>query len=99
MELQILEKKENPLLHRLELKFVVKHEKEKTPSREDVRNIIAANLNADKKRVILQYIHTPFGSNESKGYAKIYESIEHAMKVEPEYILIRNKLIEKKEEE
>ncbi len=98
MELQILEKRNNPLLHRLELKFVIKHEKEKTPSREDVRNLIAANMNADKRYVILQYIHTPFGSNESKGYAKIYESVEHAMKVEPEYILIRNRLIKKKEE-
>ncbi len=98
MELRILEKRENNLLHRMEVKFVVTHPKEKTPSRDDVRNLIAANMNADKKCVILQYLHTSFGSNESDGYAKIYENVEHAMKIEPDYVLLRNKLIEKKEE-
>ena len=99
MEIKIVEKKENSLLHRTEVKFVVNHPKDKTPSREDVRNLIAVNLNTEKKRVILQYLHTLFGSNETKGYAKIYDSIEHAKKNEPDYILLRNKLIEKKKEE
>ena len=99
MEIKIVDKKENPLLHRLEVKFVVSHPKSKTPSRDDVRNLIAANLSAEKNRVILDYMHTPFGANETSGYAKIYDSVENAKKIEPDYILLRNKLIEKKEEE
>ncbi len=99
MEIKIVEKRENPLLHRVEVKFVVSHPKAKTPTRDEVRSLIATNLNAEKNRVILDHMHTPFGSNETRGYAKIYESVEHAKKVEPEYILIRNKIIEKKEEE
>ncbi len=98
MEIKILEKKENPLLHRVEVKFVVSHPKDKTPSREDVRSLISANLNAEKNRVILDYMHTPFGSTETNGYAKIYDTLENAKKIEPDYILLRNKLIEKKEE-
>ena len=98
MELKILEKKENKLLHRMEIKFRIIHEKSKTPTREDVKNLIAANMNADKKCVILQYVRTPFGSNESEGYVKIYENVDHALKIEPDYVLLRNKLIEKKEE-
>ncbi len=99
MELKILERKENPLLHRIEVRFEVFHPKDKTPTREDVRNLLAANLNADKNRVILDNMHTTFGEPRTRGFAKIYESVEHALKTEPEYILLRNKLIEKKEEE
>ena len=99
MELKILEKKENPLLHRIEIKFEVSHPKSKTPTRDEVRNLLAANLNADKSRVILNDMHTPFGSPVTRGFAKIYDSVENAKKIEPDYILIRNKLIEKKEEE
>lgn len=98
MEIKIVEKKENPLLHRTEVKFVISHPKNKTPSREDVRNLISANLNAEKNRVILEYMHTPFGSNETSGYVKIYDSLDKAKKIEPDYILLRNKLIEKKKE-
>ncbi len=99
MEIKIVEKRENSMLHRVEVRFVVSHPKGKTPSREDVRNLLAVNLNAEKNRVILQHMHTLFGSNETTGYAKIYESVEHAKKIEPDYVLLRNKLIEKKEEE
>ena len=99
MELKILEKRENPLLHRVEVKFEVSHPKSKTPSRDEVRNLLAANLNADIKRVILDKVETPYGSMVSVGSAKIYDSVEDAMKVEAEYKLVRNKLIEKKEEE
>lgn len=99
MELKILEKRNNPLLHRVEVRFEVIHPKEKTPTRDDIRNMLAANLNADKKRVILDSMYTKFGTPRTTGYAKIYETVEHAMRIEPEYILLRNKLIEKKEEE
>ncbi len=99
MELKILEKKDNPLLHRVEVKFEVSHPKSKTPSRDEVRNLLAANLNADKNRVILDHMHTPFGSTTTMGFANIYDDVENAKKIEPDYILIRNKLIEKKEEE
>ncbi len=99
MELKIVEKKENPLLHRVEIKFEVSHPKTKTPTRDEVRSLLAANLNADKSRVILNDMHTPFGAAVTRGFAKIYDSVEEAKKIEPDYILLRNKLIEKKEEE
>jgi len=99
MELKIIEKRENPLLHRLEVQFEVVHIKDKTPTREDVRNLLAANLNAEKNRVVLERMHTSFGAPVTRGFAKIYECVEHALKTEPEYVLLRNKLIEKKEEE
>jgi len=99
MELKIIEKKENPLLHRIEVRFEVAHPKSKTPTRDEVRSLLAANLNAEKDRVILDSMETPFGAAITRGFAKIYDDVENAKKIEPEYILIRNKLIEKKEEE
>ncbi len=94
MELIIDEKKENPLLNRIEIRFRVRHPKAPTPKREDVRNLIAANLNVEKDRVIIDKMHTPFGIHETRGYAKVYNTVEDAKKIEPDYILRRNKLLE-----
>ncbi len=96
MDLEIIEKRENPLLHRIEIKFRIKHPKEKTPSRMDVRNLLAKNLSSEPERVIIDHMRTSFGIQQVTGYCKIYESVELAKKIEPDYILIRHGLKEPK---
>ena len=98
MELEIIEKRENPLLNRTEVKFRVKHQGEKTPERELVKSDLAEMLKVNKSVVIIDYIRPSFGMAISSGYAKIYKSIEDAKKIEPSYIIKRNKLGEVKEE-
>jgi len=98
MELEIIEKRENPLLNRTEVKFRVKHQGEKTPERELVKSDLAEMLKVKKSLVIIDYIRPSFGMAISSGYAKIYKSIEDAKKIEPSYILKRNKFGEVKEE-
>lgn len=98
MELEVVEKKENPLLHRTELKFKVKFGKEKTPSRAEVRELIAKNTSSDVERVIIDHMRTSFGIHQVTGYCKIYENIDFAKRIEPDYILIRHGLKEKKGE-
>jgi len=98
MELEIIEKRENPLLNRTEVKFRVKHQGEKTPERELVKSDLAEMLKVNKSLVIIDYIRPSFGMAISSGYAKIYKSIEDAKKIEPSYILKRNKFGEVKEE-
>ena len=98
MELEIIEKRENPLLNRTEVKFRVKHQGEKTPERELVKSDLAEILKVNKSLVIIDYIRPSFGMAISSGYAKIYKSIEDAKKIEPSYILKRNKFGEVKEE-
>jgi len=98
MELEIIEKRENPLLNRTEVKFRVKHQGEKTPERELVKSDLAEMLKVKKSLVIIDYIRPSFGMAISSGYAKIYKSVEDAKKVEPSYILKRNKFGEVKEE-
>lgn len=98
MEIEIVDRKENKLLNRIEVKFNILHEGEKTPERELVRSNLSSLLKVKKDLVIVDYIKPKFGIQQSAGYAKIYKTIDDAKKIEREHILRRNKVGEKKEE-
>ena len=98
MEITIESKRYNPLLKRTELRIRVTHENEPTPKREDLRNLIASEFGVEVNRVIVHYIKSEFGRGVSRCYAKIYDTIEDALKLEREYILRRNGLIKEGEE-
>lgn len=89
MDIRILKDKNNALLNRRELDFIVKYEGS-TPSRNDVRNKLAAMLNAPLELVVVQRLKTEYGMQEGKGYAKIYENADRMKEVELEYVLKRN---------
>ncbi|AKB49967.1 SSU ribosomal protein S24e [Methanosarcina barkeri str. Wiesmoor] len=89
MDIRILKDKNNALLNRRELDFIVKYEGS-TPSRNDVRNKLAAMLNAPLELVVVQRLKTEYGMQEGKGYAKIYENADRMKDVELEYVLKRN---------
>jgi small subunit ribosomal protein S24e len=97
MELEIQNKKENVLLNRMEVHFVLHHPNAQTPKRDNVREELSKTLKVTKDRIIVDHMESSFGVHDTKGYAKIYPSKEEAMKVEREYLLKRNKLIEKQE--
>lgn len=100
MELEITEKKNNPLLKRTEVQFIAKHETEGTPNRKLIRSELADALNTKQENIIIDSITSSFGSNISKGYAKAYSSRKHAEDVERKFQLSRNKVegIKKKKE-
>lgn len=95
MEIEFLETKENPLLDRTEIKFKATHQTEGTASRDAIRDKIASLAHSTKDRVILDNMRSEFGLGQSKGYAKVYKSVDAAKKHERKHILVRNKLIEK----
>ena len=95
MEIEFLETKENPLLDRTEIKFKAVHQKEGTVSRDAIREKIASLAHSTKERVILDNMRSEFGLGQTKGYAKVYKSVDAAKKHERKHILMRNKLIEK----
>ena len=100
MEIEIVEKKDNPLLNRLEVTFVVSHPKSQTPKRNEVKDILAGSLGVKKEVVIIDNMEPTFGKPSTYGYAKIYKTVEDARKVEPIYIQKRNHIyVEKKKEE
>ncbi len=96
MEIEIDSKKNNPLINRTEVRFTIHHKGESTPNREIVRSELAEKLNVKKEDVVVDNIHTSFGVQRIKGYAKIYNTVENAKGWERSHILERNKLIEKK---
>ena len=96
MDIEISEKKQNPLLGRWEVRFVVQHPNEKTPSRDVIREKLAGQLNAKKANVVVDSMNSVFGKGMTKGYARIYDAPEQLAKNEPHYLLKRNKLEELK---
>jgi len=90
MEINIDNKRNNPLLNRTEIHFTVIHKGEKTPDRELVRTELAEKLNAKKENVVVNYINPSFGLSESIGYAKVYDSKNKMEDLERKYVLKRN---------
>lgn len=95
MNVQIDEKRQNPLMERLEVKFTVVHGKEATPSREEIRSSLASALKAEKEKIIVDHLDTEFGRHSCTGYAKVYDSVESARKLEKDHLLVRHGLKEK----
>jgi small subunit ribosomal protein S24e len=91
MDVDIIEESENPMLHRTDVRFEVTHE-EATPSRLSVRDSLAAMLNKDAGEVVVHELDTKFGMRRTVGYAKVYDSPEHARDVEQDHMLDRNKI-------
>ena len=92
MEIEITEEKENRLLKRREIRFLVSHENEATPKRENVITQLMQEAGVTKERIVIDHIRAEFGIPQSKGYAKIYDSKKDALYYERKPILKRNKL-------
>jgi small subunit ribosomal protein S24e len=94
MDVQVLTKRENPLLKRTEIAFKVIHKAEPTPTRDTIRGELAKQLQAAKDHVIVDSARSSFGRFETIGYAKVYKSKDDALAIERPHILVRNKLKE-----
>jgi small subunit ribosomal protein S24e len=91
MEIEINEKKNNPLFKRTEVYFTVVHPNEATPNRAIIQSELADALNANKDHIIIDRIHSGFGVQKTKGYAKVYTSRTYAESIERKHQLERNK--------
>jgi small subunit ribosomal protein S24e len=98
MDIKVIEEKKNPLLQRREVQFSVSHNLG-TPSRDEIKAKIAAYLNSKPELVIIERMRSEFGKRETKGYAKIYESMERLKSTETEHIVQRNAKKEPKKAE
>jgi small subunit ribosomal protein S24e len=91
--MQVLERKENPLLDRVEIEFKIGHDGKKTPSRDSIISAVAqAEPGAKKELIIVKNINTRFGRPQTTGTAYIYGSTE-SMTVEPVHALKRHGFI------
>ncbi|HIH96065.1 MAG TPA: 30S ribosomal protein S24e [Thermoplasmata archaeon] len=97
MKLELIEKKENKLLDRLEVRFRIT-DCGPTPKRGEVREKIAAKLGVKSDGIILDYLSSGYGEQAIMGYAKVYKSLEAADKIESGYLIKRNASQTQKEE-
>lgn len=94
MEIEEKAKRENRLLRRTELEFVLHHPGEKTPERDSVRALIADYVGGEAESTIIDSLDSEFGRATTQGYAKVYETKDAARSVESEHMLVRNGLEE-----
>jgi len=100
MKIKIVSEKKNPLLKRSEVHFQINHNQTgSTPSRTEVRKAVADALKKDENLVFVKKLETKTGSSIAVGLANIYDSLEQAKLIEPDYIIKRNILTEKEEKE
>ena len=99
MEIKIISQKENPLLKRKEVQFDVEHNTGSTPPRLEVRRAVATTLKANVDLVFIKKFVTKAGTHTATGTANLYETVDQAKLIEPEYIVKRNIPPEKPKEE
>lgn len=97
MEIEVESRKENKLLEREEIHFVVKYEGA-TPTRSKIKEELKNSLGIGGF-IVIHKIEPFFGMKQAKVYAKVYPDEKTAMKIEEDYLLKREKIISKKEEE
>ena len=95
--MEIIERKENPVLDRVELTFQWNHSGEATPSLSQMVDAAAkAEPGADKKLVYVKNVNTRFGMSRTSGLALVYGTAESAS-IEPDYIIERHKSLNETE--
>ena len=88
--MEIINRKENPALDRVELQFQWDHSNEATPSLSQMVDEAAkAEPGADRDMVVVKNVNTRFGMSRTTGTALIYGSAE-SKSIEPEYVIERH---------
>jgi len=81
VELEILSKKENPLLNRIEAKFSVPHAGSATPRKKDVAHALSEEFSTKPELVVVDDYCTRAAGMKASGVARIYhdkQSLENA---------------------
>ncbi|HUR64009.1 MAG TPA: 30S ribosomal protein S24e [Candidatus Thermoplasmatota archaeon] len=92
MELNIVSNKENALMGRKEIVFTLRHEGETTPSRVQVRQLLASEVGSKTENVVIDSMESEYGRGWSSGTARAYKSADEARKTERVHLLKRNSL-------
>ena len=88
--MQVMDRKENLLLDRVEITFSIRHEGKSTPSRSDLISEVAkAEPGSKRDQIIVKNVSTRFGQSLTTGTAHIYGS-KDSMTAEAPYLLERH---------
>lgn len=81
MKVEIESKEKNSLLHRTDISFKVENA-EKTPSRKDLREKIAALAVSKPELLVLGSLRHKYGTMQVFGSARVYDTIESLERIE-----------------
>jgi small subunit ribosomal protein S24e len=98
MDVDVVNRKSNPLLEREEVEFTVSHEGEPTPSLVEIRKVLRAKLNSKADLTVVDSVYSHFGKSNSTGFAKVYKNKQILEKIEAKHIINKNFEQEAKEE-
>jgi ribosomal protein S24E len=87
MKFKIVLEKDEPLLDRKTV--ILEIEKESTPTRKEVIELIKAHFGVDVDKFIIQKIEQKFGMPISTVEVRIYENPETLKRLEPKYLIER----------
>lgn len=90
MKVEIIEKTENPLFKRTEIKFKADHRGEPTPKRLDARAQLAAQLGVAEELIVIEKLASTYGRQLASGIARVYSSREQLEGLEPKFLLKRD---------
>lgn len=82
MELKIVGKKEEPLLSRIRVEAEIAFEKT-TPSRGEIKGVLAKDLCRDERLIVVKGVHTYHGSKKAKNLSYVYDDEESLKRIEP----------------
>ncbi len=99
MEIKIIEKKENPLLNRTEIKFECEYPTEGTPTILDVKHKLVALEDSSNDLLVVDSMKPSYGVPTAFGLAKIYDSTESLAKIETKSVIAKNEEPEEEPEE
>lgn len=92
MDVKITQQKDNALMARKDISFQVGHAGETTPSRTQVRQLVAAQVGTKTENVVIESMETEYGIGRTAGIARAYKSADDARKTERVHLLKRNAL-------
>jgi len=92
--MEIIEQKQNKLLHRLEVE--AKIQADITPSNKEVAKMLGEKLGKAEENVVVEHIKGQFGSHEFHIFAKVYDDVESKDKYEVVSKKERKKIAEEK---
>jgi len=99
MNIEITKQSDNALFARKDVTFLMRHDGESTPSRVQVRQLLAGELGTKIDHVVIHNMESATGMSATRGVARVYKDVEVARKQEREHLLKRNNLfVEKKKE-
>ncbi len=99
MKIEIKNNTENALFSRKDITFLLHHEGAQTPSRVELRQLLAAEVGTKTENVVVDGMDTATGMAATRGVARVYANADAARKVERVHLLKRNNLFKEAKKE